>query len=193
MSMSRRPTTPVIAVTTQTDDDSASLCAAVSRGLGELAGVLRTLTDQQYTAVVPAVGPSPIGAHVRHAIDHVTNLVECVTTSQVDYDCRCRGTPVEHNRAAAIATLDELVSSVASLATRDPQFAVTVNAIIAVDGPSVPVASTLGREMVFVLSHTIHHNAAIASMARAFECELPEGFGWAPSTLRHAMNKSCAQ
>lgn len=193
MSTSPRVAASSATATTPADDDCASLCLAMTRGLEELAAVLRRLSDQQYVTPVAAVGSSPIGAHVRHCVDHVTKLVECVGSGDLDYDERRRGTAVETQRATAIAAIDELVPRVGSLAALDPQLALTVSAAISVDGPSVPVATTLGREIVFVLSHTIHHNAVIASLARAFSCELPAGFGWAPSTIRHAIDKPCAQ
>ena len=46
--------------------------------------------------------------------------------------------------------------------------------------------STVGRELAYVLSHTIHHNAIIGSMVKALGGVLPERFGYAPSTVRHA-------
>lgn len=175
------------------NEGCSTLCAAVSRGLRELACVLRRLNDQQYTTPVAAIGTSPIGAHVRHAVDHVTKLIECINADELDYDQRRRGTAIEANRADAINAVDDLVSRVGLLARLDPNRSITVHAVISVDGPSVSLSSTLGREIAFVMNHTIHHNAVIASMARAFRCELPEGFGWAPSTLRHAVGNPCAQ
>jgi uncharacterized damage-inducible protein DinB len=59
--------------------------------------------------------------------------------------------------------------------------------------PSVEVETTVGRELVFVLSHTVHHNALIAVMARTLGVSVPDRFGYAPSTLAHLERPACAQ
>ena len=45
--------------------------------------------------------------------------------------------------------------------------------------------STTGRELQFLVSHTVHHFAMIGGICRALEVEMEENFGVAPSTLRH--------
>jgi hypothetical protein len=45
--------------------------------------------------------------------------------------------------------------------------------------------STVGRELQYLLSHTIHHYAIIGSILRAQGREPGPDFGVAPSTLRH--------
>jgi uncharacterized damage-inducible protein DinB len=44
--------------------------------------------------------------------------------------------------------------------------------------------STLARELAFVLNHTIHHQAMIGLLASLHGCDVPDGFGYAPSTPR---------
>ena len=46
-------------------------------------------------------------------------------------------------------------------------------------------ASSIGRELGFLLSHTIHHCALIAVMMRLRGLATPPGFGVAPATMRH--------
>ncbi|MEM7623450.1 MAG: hypothetical protein AAF235_09640, partial [Planctomycetota bacterium] len=57
--------------------------------------------------------------------------------------------------------------------------------------------SSLGREAAFVLSHTVHHCAMIAVMARSLRIAVPERFGYAPSTVAHlggkGESKPCAR
>jgi hypothetical protein len=43
----------------------------------------------------------------------------------------------------------------------------------------------VGRELQYLLSHTIHHYAIIGSILRAQGVEPGPDFGVAPSTLRH--------
>ena len=45
--------------------------------------------------------------------------------------------------------------------------------------------SSLGRELQFLLGHTVHHNAIVAMILDRHGIELPQGFGVAASTQRH--------
>jgi hypothetical protein len=51
----------------------------------------------------------------------------------------------------------------------------------------------VGRELAFVLSHTVHHNALIAVMALTLGVSIPDRFGYAPSTIAHLEKVACAQ
>jgi len=60
---------------------------------------------------------------------------------------------------------------------------VVVRTLVAIDGPVVEAVSSVARELAFVVSHTIHHNAQIALLAhRLGSSRLPRRFGVAPST-----------
>jgi len=52
-------------------------------------------------------------------------------------------------------------------------------------GASPLAESTLGREAMYAVVHAIHHYALISVMCHLLEIPLPEGFGVAPSTLKH--------
>jgi uncharacterized damage-inducible protein DinB len=61
------------------------------------------------------------------------------------------------------------------------------------NGEPVSLGSTLGRELAFVLSHTVHHNAMIRGMITSLGRPLPGAFGYAPSTLAHRDATPCAR
>src|SRR5437667_441272 len=52
-------------------------------------------------------------------------------------------------------------------------------------GESPLIASTVGRELMYAVAHTIHHYALIAVMCGLIDVPVPDGFGVAPSTLRY--------
>jgi hypothetical protein len=56
------------------------------------------------------------------------------------------------------------------------------------------VNSTIGRELIYNIEHTIHHLAIVKIALRAtmLDIVLPEHFGVAPSTIRHRQ-EACAQ
>ena len=60
-------------------------------------------------------------------------------------------------------------------------------------GNDAVVFATPGRELGFVLSHTVHHNALIAVIAAAVGAAVPPGFGYAPATVAHHRSRACAR
>lgn len=163
-----------------------SLTAPLVDLLAELADVISRLDDRQYAAKPVGVIPSSVGGHVRHCLDHVRALVGAAETGWLDYDRRERGTDVETSRGAALAAIDRLVADLRDLPEDAPEISVAVQAMMTAGGPPVLVASSLGREMAFVLSHTIHHNALVGAMVRMLGGDLPPRFGYAPATLAFA-------
>jgi uncharacterized damage-inducible protein DinB len=136
---------------------------------------------------------SSIGGHVRHCLDHVDALLSGVTAGRITYDQRRRGGEVETSRHAALAALrrqDWQLS--AHLVGREDQ-PLRLSAVVGADLPPVEADTTVGRELVFVLSHTIHHNALIGVMAKTLGVPLPPYFGYAPSTIAHLEQSPCAR
>lgn len=164
--------------------------AAVADRLVDLASVIEALDDVTYlTARKDGVSGS-IGAHVRHAIDHVAALVEPASPGMIDYDTRRRGTEIERSRRAAARELRRLAASLRCISVNRALRLVMVDAVIDPFGQRVKSLSTLGRELIFVLSHTVHHQAIIALLLAASGRVVPEGFGLAPSTPQRL---PCAQ
>ena len=165
---------------------SAPFAIPLADLLRELAGVVGQLTAAQYNA--PA-GESffrgTIGGHVRHCLDHARALLDTIDSGVIDYDARDRGTRIELDPGAARDEIHRLRTLAESAAQKSPDLTVFVRVLPTRDGAPVQIRSTLGRELGFVLSHTIHHNAMIRGMAMAMGIGLPQSFGYAPSTLAH--------
>ena len=172
---------------------SSTPAAALAALLGELAEVLSLLTDAQYAA--KPVGPfdSSVGGHVRHCLDHARALLDGVGTGRIEYDARQRGTPIESDRRAAVEASRELRREVAALPAEVDGQTVLAAMAVSSDAPPVSLTTTVGRELAFVLSHTIHHNAIIAAMAGTLGAAVPERFGYAPSTIAFLDQGPCAR
>ena len=156
--------------------------AAVASHLVEIASVLDHLDDGTYREVRPDRVSGSVGAHVRHVLDHVAALVEPSEPAVVDYDSRRRGTLVEHHRLTGIAELRRLALRLQRLTAAADGEIVELSAVVAASGARVRTRTTVGRELVFVLSHTVHHQAIIALLLASRGQALPDRFGLAPST-----------
>lgn len=167
-------------------DTAESFSGPVAELLTELRGVIDSLDPAAYsTGQGPMFGGASIGSHVRHTLDHPRALLDSLGSGEVNYDRRERGTPVETDPLAARAEIDSLVSALSAIAQLPADQPLRVVTKPTRDGAPATVRSTLGRELAFVLSHTVHHHATIRSMVVRLGVEPPAGFGYAPSTLAY--------
>jgi uncharacterized damage-inducible protein DinB len=161
-----------------------TLSAPLITLLEQLRALLHDLSDQQYTQRPAGPVESSVGAHVRHCLDHVRALARAIETGTIDYDTRERNTAVESDREAASGEIMALMRSLAALPDAWAGCSLEMSVLLSADEAPVRVSTTIGRELAFVLNHTIHHNAIIGIAVRALGGRLPERFGYAPSTLR---------
>ncbi len=160
--------------------------------LRQLADLLDGMTDEQYRSQPPGF-TSTIGGHVRHCLDHVDALLAAVERGQLNYDARRRGTAVETCRQAALDAIARQQEQLLELPPLVEEQPLRLTAMMSTVLPAFDLGTTVGRELAFVLSHTIHHNALIAVMARALGVAVPERFGYAPSTIAHLEQTSCVR
>ncbi|QOV89546.1 DinB family protein [Humisphaera borealis] len=157
--------------------------------LTELSAVIQNLTDAQYVQKPVGVMPSSVGGHVRHCLDHVAALVEARQSNTLNYDHRQRGTPIENDREAAAAAVRAQVDALSAWHESDLAADISLSVLLTSDGQPINVGSTLGRELAYTVSHTIHHNAIIGAMVKTLGGLLPDCFGFAPATLRDAAHR----
>ncbi|MBC2875521.1 MULTISPECIES: DinB family protein [Streptomyces] len=158
---------------------SVTTCAAEQ--LGQVGELVSILTADQY--LHRPRGASPIAGHVRHCVDHYTAILAGAGSGTVDYDRRTRGGPVETDRDAALARLAHVRGLVGTVAPGDLKRPVEVVSVVAPDGSVARTPSTVGRELVFVAHHAVHHLAVMVPLARALGVDVPAEFGYAPATL----------
>lgn len=164
----------------------ASLCADNIAGLHRLRAVVEQLSAPQYTASITPCD-SGIGPHVRHILDHYDALWAGLESGHINYDLRQRDRETETRRSAAIDRIDTTVQRLQSLAEANPNIALTVCMDCGSEHSTHIAADTsLLRELQFLVSHTVHHDALIGAAAATLSIIIAEDFGVAPSTLRHA-------
>jgi uncharacterized damage-inducible protein DinB len=150
--------------------------------LQEMRGLIDGLDDVEYAMSAPGRSSGGVGGHVRHCLDHVRAFLSATHTGRCAYDRRPRNTDIETNRAAAMRAAGELMTAIEQL---DPSVLgrdVLVETQLDHDGTMVTTRSSFGREVVFVMSHTIHHNAIVGQMLRARSVRMGPRFGLAPAT-----------
>lgn len=169
------------------------IATAVDGVLAQLDDLLSELTDADYTSPPARVKSGSVGEHIRHNLDHIRALLDGLVRGSVDYDARERGTDIECSRDAARQEIARLRKQLADASPR-PDCAVRVRSTIRSDGQTADTSSTFGRELLFVFSHTVHHNAMIALLVAYRGIEVPARFGYAPATLHHLQRSAtCAR
>lgn len=159
---------------------------AVAEVLRQGESLLRAIDEAKYTRRVPSAFSSAIGGHYRHCLDHFQSLLRGLDADEVNYDHRDRDLRIENDREFALAETGRIARACQSIAPSFLSCPINVRSQVnygAEEGALI--GSTVGREMMYAVAHTIHHYALIAVMCGILEVPVPEGFGIAPSTLKY--------
>lgn len=153
--------------------------------LHRLIQLLGQLTPESYNKPCETVFGSTIGAHIRHDTDHFQCFLLGIGEGKVDYDARERLPEVENDPIYAAAYIRGICAGLEQLAVDvdlETQIQVKMDC-----GHEAPWAgSTIRRELQFLLSHTVHHNALISVIVRQeTDLSLPTDFGVAPSSIKY--------
>ena len=164
-----------------------SLIRANIHFLKQAERLLIEVHDRDYGCTVENFYGSTLGQHIRHCLDHYRALLAGLPEAKIDYDHRARVREIEASTDSAIIEITMVRSELAELLSSDPPVDLLVKMDCGGDDKCNEKwqPSTLGRELQFLVSHTIHHFAMIGGMCGCLGIEMEHGFGVAPSTLRH--------
>ncbi|MBK9735204.1 MAG: hypothetical protein IPO92_09660 [Saprospiraceae bacterium] len=159
------------------------LTIITSDTLSQLRYVIDQLTQEEYTLKLPILNQSSIGQHVRHVLEFYICLSQGIGQGVVDYDRRTRNLSIENDPNYANIMLDELINIFCKGNLEDT----ILTNMIDFNGAVITSNSSVGREMVYLIEHSIHHYAIIAiALRNCFaHINVPEDFGVAHSTSRH--------
>ncbi len=144
--------------------------------------LLDALSDCAFTGSLG--GHSSVGVQYRHLLEHYQSLLGQWPSGRINYDERPRDTVIEQQRSRALAATRTIIQALQALdRTVDPPLMVHTDA----GGGKRPDwrASSLGRELQVLSSHTVHHYALMALLLEGLGESVPSEFGVAPSTLTH--------
>ncbi|MGJ8638946.1 MAG: hypothetical protein ACSHYA_06095 [Opitutaceae bacterium] len=166
-----------------------SLIDAAQAALQQELEVIDVLGADAYRA--PARGPftSSVGMHIRHNLDHLEAFFSGLEEGAIDYESRSRNTMIEELSDTACAALEKYIGKLDTLRTwQDADIKVREESEVG-SRERAWLSSSIGRELQFLLGHTVHHNALIAMIVAGHGFDLPASFGVAPSTQRHEQGR----
>lgn len=156
----------------------------------ELAASLR---DEDYGARPTQLEASSFGAHYRHHLEHVQMLLAPAVGGLVDYDRRPRDERIEQDRDFALARTDELIAALSQLDDDALDAPLRIAHRTCVDEGPRSAESTLRRELLFLISHAVHHYALMKIIVEFQGCTPCDEFGVMPSTLAHQAEQRASQ
>jgi len=153
--------------------------------------LLAVLGGERFVARIPLCYHASVGGHLRHVIEHYQSFLRGLEDGRIDYEDRPRDPLIETEPQHAASILEDISTRLLEVATTGPNHGLLLCAETS-DGECV--GTSVVRELEFLLSHTIHHYALVAVMARLQGCEPEAEFGIAPSTLRFQQSQAvCAR
>lgn len=149
--------------------------------------LLRELPDEAYSSESAEGSRAPaIGPHFRHCLDFYVCFLDGLELRVIDYASRSRRPDVETFREVAAAALEAIAGRLGKVDAGTLADPVELRREASDAGETDEwFGSTVGRELQFLLSHTVHHYALIALALRLEGHAVPDHFGVAPSTLDH--------
>ena len=144
--------------------------------------VISQLDTAQYHRPLPEFNGSSLGQHFRHILEFFQCLEDGVQSGTVDYAARNRNPVYETNPEIASAAFEAFNHALPNF---DLTLPVQVRAEFGSDNRPC-YESTVGRELLFVYDHAIHHLAIIkiGLICHYPEISVDKDLGVSPSTVK---------
>ncbi len=150
---------------------------------GRCEQILNAIPAELYATSVS--GRAPIGAHLRHAVEHFFCFARGLEAGVIDYDARDRDESIERDPGCFREALEHVRRELSGLSRAALKRRIVVRQIAAMDAESSRMESTVERELVFLSGHTIHHLAVVIGLCREHGLELPDELALAFSTAAY--------
>ena len=145
--------------------------------LVQMRSMIERMNDDAYAMPAPGRTSGGVGGHVRHCLDHIAALVHATRSGVVEY----RSAAARHPRrdlpdggAAADRRARRRLACLDASVLDEP---LLVESQIDPAGAIILTRSSVCREVAFVVSHTIHHNAIVAQLLANRDVDLDARFG----------------
>lgn len=155
--------------------------------LRQLSSLVGILSMNEYRQALPGLTGASIGQHVRHIIEFYQCLLQANKTGELDYDKRDRNKMIEENPDYANLCIYTIIEDLHLIPLKK---SVLLHVCYEKNDISFPVDTTIERELIYNIEHTVHHMAIIKIGLKELKPHyvLPTDFGVAISTLKHQEN-----
>jgi len=149
----------------------------------QLRTIIEQLSEDEFSEKLELLNFSSIGQHVRHVLEFYMCLSKGIKTREVDYDKRIRNLLIENDPKYAIGVLEELSKVFCCEDIEETSLTNTTE----FNGVVVKANSSVSRELIYLIEHSIHHYAIIGIALRnhIIHVDIPHNFGVAYSTSQH--------
>jgi hypothetical protein len=166
-----------------------SLINAATSLLDDAKFYLERCSETAYCQPLPKLSGATVGEHTRHFIEFFQCLTEKLTAGTtpedlvINYDQRRRDKRIESNPRYALVVVESLMAQLPVLSCDETIWLEYTDYQL---DKSYLLPSSLERELLYNIEHTIHHFALIKiGLGIVSPClPLPAHFGIAPSTLQ---------
>ncbi len=148
--------------------------------------ILDIISSEHYIYSENSSSPwmSGVGKHFRHLIDFYDRFFDQFPV--VNYDLRNRNIDIERDKSAAENKLNYFKEVLEDYKQKNINQEITLyQGDIPMKENRDKVDSTLGRELRYLIEHTVHHYAIIAMFLKHYGYSVPSEFGVAQSTLTY--------
>ncbi|WP_147250990.1 DinB family protein [Arenicella xantha] len=157
------------------------LVEANARVLREGADLLSKIHISHYSKSASPAFESTIGAHFRHVFEHYRCFFGQLNSGVICYERRERDQILERDIHYAQRTAAELITAFDALDSSRFSRPIQLHDLVS----GCKVDTNLGRELLFLQSHTVHHYALIGAISRTLGERPDVDFGVAEATREH--------
>lgn len=146
--------------------------------------LIADLTDELFVDNKIPPFQSGVGKHIRHVLDFYHAFI-AAEDDKINYDHRNRSMAIETKRMHAVEAIRQIIHRLETIQDVDHRV-LSNNDDGGHRSPEHAFSmSSVGRELQFLASHTVHHFAIIAMILVQKGYTPPKDFGVAASTLTH--------
>ncbi|EJI1277639.1 hypothetical protein NDZ80_000991 [Vibrio vulnificus] len=131
-----------------------------------------------------------IGAHIRHVHDHFRSLFIGLKTGIVDYNLRNRESMEEVDLPISLSENKHILNQLERLNVEASRIEI-ISEINCHATESLQMTSSVERELLYLINHTIHHAAIIKHMMDNACVSCPPEIGLAPGTATYYRQLAC--
>lgn len=157
------------------------LLKATIDALDQVTVLLDILSDQPPDEIGPLFTGERIGSHLRHVHDHFRAFLIGCESGTLDYNHRNRNCPAETDLRYCRREHEAILAALPGAAGCRGALKL-ISEIDCQVSRNVELASTVERELLYLINHTIHHVAIVSLILARHGIAVPQHLGLAPGT-----------